>query len=577
MNRQLNRLGPSHHEKNRSQVSTNQCTVRNDLSLPSTDELTEALAKVNFSSTRSTALGAAKCVVTTDLRTTRCGDRALYQEGLYDLGNGCYTWLTPNGCWGEVNSGLVVGKDGCLLIDTYWDYASTQRMMDGIASALPGSTVKWIVNTHADGDHSWGNGLITEAKVIAATSGADILHEINPRALQQLRALGGFLEVLDIGHSREVGRWVKAGITPYDFHGIRIPKAHISFEDSMELPLGNKSAQIFEFGAAHSQCDLGVYVPHSKILYSGDIVFNGVTPLSWQAPPSQLIQQLNRILEMDIALVVPGHGPVTDKLGVQIVKRYWELLDRYTQKSFAEGQSVVSAAENLLQSKEYRDEPFGAWLSPEYTATNIDTTYRHLRGICKPRSTWEWLLTARKMALLANKFPNSAPRGLRLHSTSSGARQEKTSEQLFQTERQRFLGKWTLDSLIVYGTFFGKLYPFGKKATGTLTYSDDGRMSVEFNATSLRAGELKEVGLISFASHCLVKGLMATHLIPKKFSYSGTFSISASSVEHHVEAGSLPRRIGKTMLRHYYFKDNELILTYSDFWGMRYELIWRKL
>lgn len=52
MNRQLDKLGPSHPEKNRSQVPTNQCTIGNELSLPSTDELTEALEKVNFSSSR---------------------------------------------------------------------------------------------------------------------------------------------------------------------------------------------------------------------------------------------------------------------------------------------------------------------------------------------------------------------------------------------------------------------------------------------------------------------------------------------------------------------------------------------
>lgn len=242
----------------RLDVSNASLNSQNKLS-PQRTPLSNSLENVDFHAPRLTELSTIKCIAPTDLHTTRCGDTALYQEGLYDLGNGCYTWLTPNGCWGEVNSGLVIGEAGCLLIDTYWDYASTQRMMDGIASALPGSTVKWIVNTHADGDHSWGNGLISEARVIAAKSGADILHEIKPRALQGLRALSGFLEVLNIRYSRKIGHWLKAGITPYDFHGIRLPKAQITFEDSMELSLGNKSAKIFEFGAAHSQCDLGIY------------------------------------------------------------------------------------------------------------------------------------------------------------------------------------------------------------------------------------------------------------------------------------------------------------------------------
>jgi len=60
-----------------------------------------------------------KLIAATGKLRTRLGKAPDYPEGLYDLHNGVYAWMVPNGSWGESNAGLVVGEGETLLVDTF--------------------------------------------------------------------------------------------------------------------------------------------------------------------------------------------------------------------------------------------------------------------------------------------------------------------------------------------------------------------------------------------------------------------------------------------------------------------------
>ena len=98
-------------------------------------------------------------VVATNTKRTRFQETPAYAEGLYDLGHRTYAWLVPNGFWGESNRGLVIGQRGSLLIDTQWDIPKTRLTLDKMRRFTDAAPIKLQVNTHADGDHCWGNEL----------------------------------------------------------------------------------------------------------------------------------------------------------------------------------------------------------------------------------------------------------------------------------------------------------------------------------------------------------------------------------------------------------------------------------
>ena len=80
-----------------------------------------------------------------------------YTTGLHELGDGCFAYLQPDGGWGWSNAGLVAGDGASLLVDTLFDLRLTQRMLEAMAPVTATAPIATLVNTHANGDHCYGN------------------------------------------------------------------------------------------------------------------------------------------------------------------------------------------------------------------------------------------------------------------------------------------------------------------------------------------------------------------------------------------------------------------------------------
>ena len=84
-----------------------------------------------------------------------------------EVGDGCLAYLQGDGGWGWSNAGLVVGDGASLLVDTLFDLRITRRMLDAFADHTRSAPIDTVVNTHANGDHCYGNGLVDDAVVVA--------------------------------------------------------------------------------------------------------------------------------------------------------------------------------------------------------------------------------------------------------------------------------------------------------------------------------------------------------------------------------------------------------------------------
>jgi cyclase len=88
-----------------------------------------------------------------------------YTKGLHDLGHGCFAYLQPDGSWGWSNAGLVTDGEQTLLVDTLFDLPLTAQMLKTMRDAVPAArNIGKLVNTHANGDHVFGNQLVEGAE-----------------------------------------------------------------------------------------------------------------------------------------------------------------------------------------------------------------------------------------------------------------------------------------------------------------------------------------------------------------------------------------------------------------------------
>jgi len=109
-----------------------------------------------------------------------------YTKGLHDLGNGLHAWLLPDGSWGWSNAGLIEDSGQTLLVDTLFDLQRTREMLDAMRDAVPAaSDIGMLVNTHGNGDHTFGNQLLEGKRIIAAAGCAEDMKHRPPEQLAQ--------------------------------------------------------------------------------------------------------------------------------------------------------------------------------------------------------------------------------------------------------------------------------------------------------------------------------------------------------------------------------------------------------
>ncbi len=284
-----------------------------------------------------------------------------YTTGLHDLGTGCYAWLQPDGGWGWSNAGLVVGDGQSLLVDTLFDLKLTARMLDAMQVVTAGSPIATLVNTHANGDHCYGNQLVRDAEIIASEAAAEEMAEVPPSMMLAMNQAPG-----------ELGELFRHFFGAFDFSGIEPPVPTRTFTDRLELDVAGKTVELIEVGPAHTRGDVLVHVPSDRTVFTGDILFVGGTPIVWAGPLSNWVKACDLILGMDVETVVPGHGPVTDKSGVCRVRDYLTFVDAEARKRYEAGMSALEAASDIALGE------FGDLGERGRIAVNVEAVYREL-------------------------------------------------------------------------------------------------------------------------------------------------------------------------------------------------------
>jgi glyoxylase-like metal-dependent hydrolase (beta-lactamase superfamily II) len=289
-----------------------------------------------------------------------------YSKGLHELGDACFAYLQPDGSWGWSNAGLVVGDGASLLIDTLFDLPLTAEMlasMQGVTNAAPIGT---LVNTHANGDHCYGNELVHGAEIIASAATAHEMTEVPPAMLAALNAADG-----------EVGALFRHFFGAFQFEGINVTMPTRTFEGRLDVEVGGRSIELIEVGPAHTRGDTLAYVPDAKTVYTGDILFIGGTPIVWAGPLSNWVAACDLMLGMDIETVVPGHGPLTDKAGIAAVRDYLSFVDTEATARHAAGIDAWEAARQIAAEIGAKEE-FRGWSEFGRISVNVDTAYRSL-------------------------------------------------------------------------------------------------------------------------------------------------------------------------------------------------------
>jgi glyoxylase-like metal-dependent hydrolase (beta-lactamase superfamily II) len=239
-------------------------------------------------------------------------------------------------------------------------------MLGALSEHTRSAPIATVVNTHANGDHCYGNSLVGGAEIVATTAAAHEMAEVPPSRLAALNRADG-----------PAGELFRSFFGEFEFDGIELRLPDRTFDGRIDLDVGGRMVELIEVGPAHTAGDALAVVPDAGVVYTGDILFIGGTPIVWAGPLSNWVSACDLMLGMDVETVVPGHGPVTDKAGVTAVRDYLTFVDSAATERHDAGMDAFDAARDIASEIGVSEE-FARLGEFGRIAVNVEAVYRQL-------------------------------------------------------------------------------------------------------------------------------------------------------------------------------------------------------
>jgi cyclase len=265
-----------------------------------------------------------------------------------EVSPGVFAYVQPDGSWGLNNTGFIVGSDAITAIDTCFTERRARALRDAISS-VSGLPIRSLINTHHHGDHTHGNFVFRgEAAIIG--------HELCRK------------EII------ETGLGTKALFPGVEWGELEVAPPNVTFADRMTLYIDDLMVELIYMGPAHTTNDIVAWLPERRVLYAGDLVFNGGTPFALMGSVEGWLEALDRLRTLDPERIVPGHGSVCGTEALDAVGDYLRFIQEIASNGFQANASVLDVARDTDLGG------FGEWLDAERLAGNLHRAYSELRG-----------------------------------------------------------------------------------------------------------------------------------------------------------------------------------------------------
>jgi cyclase len=280
-------------------------------------------------------------------------DRAFAAEKLTQIAENIYAYVgtknsSKNNSFGA-NAGIIIGKDGIVVVDTMISAKEAKRFIRDIRT-ISHKPIRYVVNTHYHFDHVFGNSEF-------AKLGAVVIAQENVKKAMENSARDTL---------KNIGEY---GLTPKDMKGTTLAYPVLTYGDRMTIDIGGQQIELFHARQSHTDGDTLVYLPGKKVLFAGDILFTNYHPFLGEGNIEEWAKELDDIRSMDVEKIIPGHGPLSGKNDLEDMKKYILMFDKKAKELASQSddvQKIVTAIQSALPQR-----PEGAWI----IAPNIQMKY----------------------------------------------------------------------------------------------------------------------------------------------------------------------------------------------------------
>jgi glyoxylase-like metal-dependent hydrolase (beta-lactamase superfamily II) len=269
---------------------------------------------------------------------------------------------------GDPNSGIIVGDDGCMVIDTQATPAMAEDVIARVRTVTD-KPIKYVVLSHYHAVRVLGASAYQAQGIIASNATYDLIVE---RGEQD--------------KASEIGRF------PRLFRGENtIPEGltwpTMTFENGMSVFLGKREVKLFHLGAGHTAGDIVAWVPDAEVMFSGDLVEYHSACYCGDAHLREWPETLEEIRAFRPKALVPGRGDALQ--GEQMVREAIAMTRDFVTSLYGAAELSVARGRNLKQTfaaaRDVMDPKFGSFAIYEHCLPfNVSRAFDEASGIDHP-------------------------------------------------------------------------------------------------------------------------------------------------------------------------------------------------
>ena len=312
------------------------------------------------------------------------GDSRVAQSPIVDkgfasvrkVGDGLYATIsdTSKGLQTMCNGGFLYGKDAALLIEGFVSSAGAAFQHETLRTLHKGP-IMGALDTHYHFDHSSGNSFYGGNGISIWAHANTAKRIVENYAALQAGERAPFVAPLEahaqnvktdlarkhaaecaatVGNIKALVNSTVLGLPNRPFDPAKLP---------VQLDLGGLMA-VVETYPGHSGTDIIVRVPAQNVVYTGDLLFNNMYPVTFdpQATVSGWRSTLKTFSSWDKdTIFVPGHGQICGREGVQLLSDLFDDIDAQASKMYKAGVPAEDAADQYVVPDKYKNVAIFAW------------------------------------------------------------------------------------------------------------------------------------------------------------------------------------------------------------------------
>jgi cyclase len=249
------------------------------------------------------------------------------ERGVTEVAQGVYVIRHPDDPTGfpNGNTTVIVGEREVLVVDSCYLPSEARKDVEQIRRWTD-KPVRYLVNTHWHGDHQMGNYIYGEAfPQLAVVAHVETQKQIEGYTSSFIgryqKSTADVRQRLETGKAEdgkplteEARKELQKNLAGRElvlaeFRDFRMRVPNLTFDQELNIDLGNREVQIKFLGRGNTRGDAVAYLPKERLLIAGDLLAHPV-PYLGGGFPFELVKTLRRMSQLDAQTIIPGHGEV---------------------------------------------------------------------------------------------------------------------------------------------------------------------------------------------------------------------------------------------------------------------------